>query len=275
MKGFRQGVLVLAAWLAGVLGAGAWSQKGHDVTAEIAERHLTPAAAAAVDSIFGGMSMVYWSNWLDNASHTPEYAYSKPWHYCNVDPGERYETRREAPDGDAVTALRYNIGILADSLRSTDDKALALKMLVHIMGDLHQPMHMGRKVDLGGNRIKVKHFGRDTNLHAVWDGSILESGHRWSYSEWADQIDRATPVQQAVMTAGNIDDWARHTYEVAQEVYADFPEGRQISYGHVARWTPVIEEQLLKAGLRLAHVLNTLFDPAYNAHGTVREPGQF
>lgn len=272
---FRRGVLALAAGLAGVLGAGAWSQKGHDVTAAIAEKHLTPATAAAVDSIFDGMSMVYWSNWLDNASHTPEYAYSKPWHYCNVDPDERYETRRVAPDGDAVSAIRYSIGILADTLRSKEDKALALKMLIHIMGDMHQPMHMGRKVDLGGNRIKVKHFGKDSNLHSVWDGSILESGHRWSYSEWRDQIDRATPAEQAVIISGNIDDWARHTYEIAQDVYADFPDGRRISYGHVAKWTPVIEVQLLKAGLRLAHTLNTLFDPGYDAGGSVRVPADF
>lgn len=259
----------------GALSAGAWSQKGHDTTAAIAEAHLTPAASAAVDSIFDGRSMVYWSNWLDNASHTPEYAYSKTWHYCNVDDNERFDTRRIAPDGDALSALRYNIGILADSLRSKDDKALALKMVVHIMGDMHQPMHMGRKADLGGNRVKVKHFGKDSNLHAVWDGSILESGHRWSYSEWRDQLDRATPMEQAIICSGNLDDWARHTYEIAQEVYKAFPDGQQISYGHVAKWTPVIEEQLLKAGLRLAHLLNTIFDPTYPRTSAVPTPSAF
>ena len=242
----------------------AWSQKGHDVTAAIAERHLTPAAAAAVDSIFSGRSLVYWSNWLDNASHTPEYAYSKTWHYRNVDANETYETARIAPDGDAITAIRYNLGILADSTASKPDKALALKMLVHIVGDIHQPMHMGRGTDLGGNTIKVKYFGRDTNLHSVWDSSLPESAHKWSYTEWVDQIDRATPVEQKLLMAGTIDDWAKQNVAIATQVYDFFPAGKNISYNDVAHWTPLIEDQFLKGGLRLARLLNETFDPTYD-----------
>ncbi|MDE6782391.1 MAG: S1/P1 Nuclease, partial [Paramuribaculum sp.] len=87
MKRFSFSLITLAV----ALSSWAWSQKGHDVTAYIAEKHLTPATAAAVDSILDGMSMVYWANWLDNASHTPEYAYTKTWHYKNVNEGVRYE----------------------------------------------------------------------------------------------------------------------------------------------------------------------------------------
>ena len=65
----------------------AWGQKGHDVTCEIAERHLDRGARKAVRRLLQGKSMVYWSNWLDNASHTPEYAYTKTWHYKNIDAG--------------------------------------------------------------------------------------------------------------------------------------------------------------------------------------------
>ena len=83
-----------------------WGQKGHDVTAYIAERHLTPATAAAVDSIFDGRSLVYWANWLDNASHTPEYAYSKTWHYRNIDADQTYESMPKNPQGDVVDAIR-------------------------------------------------------------------------------------------------------------------------------------------------------------------------
>ena len=161
----------------------AWGQKGHDVTAYIAEKHLTPAAARVVDSIFDGRSLVYWSNWLDNASHTPEYAYTKTWHYNNVDKGETYETRKPAPDGDAITALRYCIAILDNRANGSENKATALKMLCHILGDIHQPMHMGRSTDAGGNTIKLKYFGRDTNLHSIWDNAMPESAHKWSYSE--------------------------------------------------------------------------------------------
>lgn len=268
--------VIFFAWLLAVMNAYGWSQKGHDVTCFVAEKHLTPKAAAAVDSLLEGRSMVYWANWLDNASHTPEYAYSKTWHYNNVDEGERYETRKQAPDGDAITALRHTIGVLSGDRQWPEGNAqLALKMLIHIMGDIHQPLHMGHATDLGGNRIKVKFFGNDTNLHSVWDHSLPEATHKWSYTEWQQQIDRATPAEQLVIISGNIDDWGRQSVETAAEVYRDFPAGKNISYNDIARWAPVVEDQYLKGGLRLAHVLNLIFDPGYRPGTAVTVPSQF
>lgn len=245
------------------LSALAWGQKGHDSTAAIAERHLTPATRAAVDSIFGGRSLVYWSNWLDNASHTPEYAYTKTWHYKNVDADKTYFTQPKHPDGDVISAIRYSIKVLTDSAQTPENRALCLKILTHLVGDMHQPMHMGHATDYGGNRIKVKYFGRDTNLHSVWDTNLLESAHRWSFTEWADQLDRLTPLQEALLISGNLDDWAQRTVETAATIYGETPDGSSLSYNQVARWAPVIEDSILAGGLRLAHILNSLFDPAY------------
>lgn len=106
-----------------------WGQKGHDVTCFIAEQHLTPTTRAAVDSILEGRSMVYWSNWLDNASHSPEYAYTKTWHYKNVDAGERYEEAQANPAGDAVTAIKSRIEILTNPDMPLTESQLAMKML--------------------------------------------------------------------------------------------------------------------------------------------------
>lgn len=243
--------------------ASAWGQKGHDVTAHIAEQHLTPATRVMVDSLLEGKSMVYWANWLDNASHTREYAYTKTWHYKNIDEGERYEEAKANPSGDAVTAIKSRLEILSDPHASFADKQLALKILVHVVGDLHQPMHLGHATDLGGNRVKVKFHGRDANLHGVWDTNIPEAARKWSYSEWQQQIDRETPGYVSTTVQGTIDDWAKQTADIASLVYAETPEGTNISYNEVARWTPVIEQQLLNGGLRLAHLLNSLYDPAY------------
>ena len=251
--------LVLGAVLLTALNAFGWGQKGHDVTAAIAERHLTPAARAAVDSLLEGRSMIYWSNWLDNASHTPEYAYSKTWHYKNVNPDERYEEAYANPAGDVVTAIKSRIEILTDTAAAVPAKAEALKMLVHLVGDMHQPLHMGRSADLGGNRIKVRYFGREQNLHSVWDSALPESAHKWSYTEWADQIDRASLREQRAAVAGSIDDWAKPTIEIANAVYEHTPAGASMSYDEVAQWTPVIERQFLAGGLRLAALLNTIF----------------
>lgn len=242
-----------------------WGQKGHDVTACIAEKHLTPAAKTAVDSLLEGKSMIYWSNWLDNASHTKPYAYTKTWHYKNVDEGERYEEAQANPAGDAVTAIKAQIEALSGGKASLEDSQLAMKILVHVVGDLHQPLHMGHATDLGGNRVRVKYFGRDNNLHSVWDSSIPESAHKWSYSEWQQQIDRAPEEYQAQIISGTVDDWAKQTVATCDSVYKYFSNVDNISYNEVADWTPVVENQFLFGGLRLAHILNSIFDSEYRA----------
>ncbi|MDE6136669.1 MAG: S1/P1 nuclease [Muribaculaceae bacterium] len=240
-----------------------WGQKGHDTVAFIAENHLTPATKAAVDSILDGKSPVYWANWLDNASHTPEYAYSKTWHYKNVDADQTYESMPANPAGDAITAIKAQVEKLSDASTSKAEAALALKILIHVMGDMHQPMHMGRATDLGGNRVKVKYFNRDRNLHGIWDSDLVESAHKWSYTEWQQQIDRLNEAEEALVVQGTVDDWARETLKITRDVYAFFPAGINVSYNQIAYWTPTIEQQLLRGGLRLAHVLNTIYDPSY------------
>lgn len=174
-----------------------WGQKGHDVTAAIAERHLTPAAKAMADSLLDGKSLVYWSNWLDNASHTPELNYSRTWHYKNIDDGQNYYSAPQHQAGDVVTALRRNLDILRNPKAGKGEKALALKMVIHLSGDMHQPMHLGHATDLGGNKVPVKFFENPTNLHSVWDSRLPEAAHKWSYTEWADQIDRVSPMDVA------------------------------------------------------------------------------
>ena len=135
-----------------------------------------------------------------------------------------YEDAPLNPAGDVVTAIREQIRVLADSLAPRNQRVLALRILVHIVGDMHQPMHMGHLSDLGGNKTPVKFFDRDTNLHSIWDGSLMNSGHAWSYTEWADQLDRLSPEEQLVETAGNVDDWARQTYDIATRVSNYFPK---------------------------------------------------
>lgn len=253
---------VIAA--ASVLAASAWSQKGHDVTAYIAEKHLTPRTLAAVDSILDGKSMVYWANWLDNASHQLEMAYTKTWHYKNIDEGMAYTDAPLNSKGDVVTAINGQIDVLADPATTPQQAALAMKILVHCMGDLHQPMHLGHLSDLGGNKTKMKFFDTPTNLHSIWDSRLVESAHKWSYTEWQQQIDRATPAEQALIIEGTPDSWAAETFDIATRCYKYFRPGQKVMYNEIARWTSVIEQQFLRGGLRLAHILNTIYDPDYS-----------
>lgn len=255
----KKSILTLMAALLAITECLAWGQVGHDATCNIAERHLTKKALKRITTVLDGKSIVYWSNWLDNASHQPEYAYAKTWHYKNIDEGQRYEDVPPFETGDVVTAIAEQWAKLKAGGLSHEEEALALKMLVHLVGDLHQPMHMGHQTDLGGNRVNVEFFKEKTNLHHVWDEDLVEAGHHWTYDEWTVQIDRATRQQEAEIVRGSLDDWGRETYDIATLVYKETPAGTKLSYDEVARWTPVIEEQFLKGGLRLAHILNEIY----------------
>lgn len=255
MKRFFLGCIALLM----ACNAFAWGQKGHDVVAYIAENHLTPEAAQRVSAVLGGHSPVYYSNWMDNASHTPRYAYTKTWHYMNIDENETLESQPRNAKGDILTALNGIIDRIEKGKLSKEKEFDELRMLIHLMGDLHCPMHAGRSTDYGGNRVKVLYFNRETNLHSIWDSSLVESAHNWSYSEWQFQIDRVTEEFAAQMQQGTIEDWFLQTWTIAKKVYEVTPEGSRISYDYIAAMAPVIEQQLLLGGLRLAGVLNQLY----------------
>ena len=240
-------------------GAFAWGQKGHDVTAYIAECRLTPEAAEKVRKALDGYSPVYIANWLDFASYWPEYAYSKTWHYLNIDEGETLESMSRNPGGDVLTAVTRLTEKLKSGRLTPEEETLSLKMLIHLVGDMHCPMHTGRLSDIGGNQRPVLMFGRKTNLHSAWDSAILEAGHKWSYTEWQEQIDRLTDDEAALVQAGEPQDWLKETHAICVGIYEDSPEGTKISYDYVDKYTPVIEQQFVRGGYRLARLLNEIY----------------
>ena len=236
-----------------------WGQKGHDTVARIAENHLTCRAKKQISKLLDGKSIVYWSNWLDNASHTPELAYTSTWHYINIDADETFDNAARNPAGDVVSALDSQIAILKDRNSTDAEKTLALKMVIHLCGDIHCPMHAGHKSDRGGNKVQVQFFKSGRNLHGIFNRDILESGHSWSHTEWAEEVDRKGSYKMNLITAGSPLDWARETHSITTRIYASTPCGAKLSYDYVAEWTPVIEQQLLRGGLRLASILNGIF----------------
>lgn len=252
-------LFILLACLLCVRGAYAWGQKGHDVTAYVAECHLTPEVAAKIDKILGGHSLVYFANWLDVASHTPAYEHTRTWHYLNVDEGKSIETMSKNPNGDVLTAVTSIIEKLKAGGLSPEDEATNLKMLIHLLGDMHCPMHLGRLSDLGGNRRPVLMFDRQTNLHSAWDTAIPEAGHKWGFTEWQSQTDRLPEAAIAEIQAGEPADWIAQTHAICVGVYKDTPEGTKISYDYIDRYTPVVEQQFLRGGYRLARLLNEIY----------------
>ncbi len=255
----KKTLLLAIICLSTTLQALAWGQKGHDVAAYIAERNLSPKALKAVEAILDNHSLVYYSSWLDTASHTEEYSHTSTWHYRNIDEGKTTETMERNPKGDVVSATIDIVEQLKSGTLSPEDEKVAVMMLIHLVGDMHCPMHAGRLSDLGGNKRTVYFFGSKRNLHSVWDSALIESAHKWGYTEWAEQLDRGTKKERAAMTAGGPEEWFEDSFEAAKAVYAATPEDYKISYDYIAEFAPLAERQLLLAGLRLASLLNEIY----------------
>lgn len=236
-----------------------WGQKGHDVVAYIAECNLTPRVYRKVVAALDGHSPVYYANWLDGASHTAEYVYTKAWHYANVDEGQTFATQPRNEKGDVVQAVEEIVTKLKSKKLSAEEENINLRMLIHLVGDMHCPMHAGRLSDRGGNNVKVKYFGQSKRLHSVWDSELIESAHRWGYTEWQREIDRASKAEEREIIKGSPEEWFVQTHAAAVEVYKHTPNEASLSYDYVTLFTPTIEEQLLRGGLRLAHLLNEIY----------------
>lgn len=245
-----------------------WGQKGHDITAAVATLHLTRESREMVRNLFEGKSLVYWANWLDNASHSPHYEHTLSWHYVNIDAEECVDSVLSVAVSDSthiVWAIERQVEVLRSETASRTERQIALRMLVHLVGDIHQPLHVGHRSDRGGNDWPVEFFGVASNLHEVWDTGLIERAHAWSYTEWAKEIDSPIIEEDGyrldlyrVYAKGSPADWARESHLIACDIYATTPQLSPLSYDWVARWSPTVEQQLHKAGCRLAMLLNEI-----------------
>ena len=248
----------------------AWGPKGHDIVAAIAEQNLTKKTKKALDKILEGKSIVYYSSWMDNIQNSPNwkngYDKTKTWHYANVDKGLTYETMEKNKKGDVLTGLEFLVNELTVNFDNLSDslKQDYVKMVVHMVGDMHCPMHAGRSTDRGGNGKKVKWFGQKTNLHSVWDSKMIDSARKWSYTEWVNHLDRKDKKYKKAIVQGTYQDWFAETVVRAEELY-EYAERQgdevpNFSYQYVYDFSPLLENRLQTGGYRLAHVLNTIFN---------------
>ena len=250
----------------------AWGKTGHRVVAAIADAQLSGLARAHVEEILGhGESLDEAANWPDEMRSAPDPFWQKtatPWHYVTLD-GITYD--HAPPEGDALEALNHFRAVLQDPHASLADKQLALRFVVHLVGDLHQPLHVGKCCDKGGNDVKVTWFGKPTNLHAVWDSALVDD-EQLSFTELAAKLERHTTVRD-VLDWWDINprDWISESGEIRDTVYP--PPGTppkkgargkdkkvpELSYSYVYKFTPVMERRLSQAGVRLAAYLNAIF----------------
>ncbi len=262
---FAKIFLPLLFFAAMPLSSMAWGLLGHRIVGEIANSYLTPNAKKAIRQILGNESLAMTANWADFIKSDPNYRYLGPWHYINFKTGlSRAEVKAYLQSDtatDAYTKLNFLVKELKDPKLASDKKLFYLRMLVHIAGDLQQPMHSARPDDQGGNGVKVEWFGQPTNLHSVWDEQLI-SFQQLSYTEYARAINHTTPAQRIAWQKESIADWIASAYVLTENIYKDIERAGvnpKLSYRYNFDHIKTVDEQLLKGGVRLAGLLNSIF----------------
>lgn len=242
-----------------VLNSFGWGQTGHRVVGEIASYHLSKKAAKSIRDILGPESLAMVANWMDEIKSDPSYNYLNSWHYLTVKAGKGYDPSIQEKSGDAYGKTKMIIAALKNGALKKEEKEAYLKMLVHLVGDLHQPLHVGTGDDRGGNDVKVTYFNQNTNLHTVWDTKIIDDKNL-SFTELSQHLNRRVTKELVTQYQSyGMDSWLEEAVELRPIVY-DLPENNRLfySYGYIAY--PHIEERLLAGGIRLAGILNDIFD---------------
>jgi len=244
-----------------------------------------------VNRLLGGRTLADVANWPDELRSDPRFDKYKPLHYATVPDGvASYRDASKDPCGDVVVAIDALTAFLRSgkrtdlySVKALTDKSdgngkgacnpqetdpitpdTALRFLVHLMGDLHQPLHVGG-TDLGGNKVEVEWMDRwKTNLHSTWDDEMVDY-ERFDYTEYARFLDRANKADAARWLNGDTISWADEAVAMRPQLYV-FPDDsgtlsvvHRISYGYTGAQRNRMREQLLKGGFRLADLINKVF----------------
>lgn len=237
-----------------------WGALGHDAIAYIAECNLTPKAKANIERYLGNRSIVYYASWMDMVRNQPHYRHTSPWHAFDIDSTGHYipSKKRDAIKGLAITTEKLR------NHKNMTDSAVAdnIKILVHIVGDIHCPAHA---FDAAYPQKSIKFTLNKTpyQVHSFWDGASIDH-HRWNYLEYQHQLDRATPEEKEAICNSTPEDWANESAEVIRFTYSWFENGANYNNPQTLDFRLMAQDlahpRLMKAGYRLAHLLNELFD---------------
>ncbi len=179
------------------------------------------------------------------------------WHFATIPDSLTYEQAGTPEEGDVISALQRLIGELKTKNFSHEDERFALRCIVHLIGDIHQPLHVGNGLDKGGNDVKVKYMWQNSNLHRVWDSGMINE-QKLSYTEYTAAIDFATDEQIKLWQNSSVLDWAYESKSYRGAIY-DLPEDKSINYRYTFDHIDTVNLRLLQAGIRLAGILNDIY----------------
>ena len=252
--------LILIFCLAPVFGFGnvIWSKTGHRTIGHIAQEHLTGKAERAITDLLDGHDLAFVANFADEIKADRSFSKFSAWHYVNYPADKKYTEVQPSQYGDVVMGIQKCIEIVKNKNSSRADRVFYLKMLVHLVGDLHQPMHVGRLEDRGGNDLQIQWFDEGTNLHRLWDSGLINS-FGMSYTELAATLPKMSKKQIKIIQKGTVYDWVEESQDLANELYDSVEVGEKLGYQYSYKYNKLLLQQLHVGGLRLAKVLNDLF----------------
>lgn len=234
-----------------------WGTTGHRVVGLIAEQHLSKKTLKKVKAVLGSETLAEVSTFMDFIKSDREYRHMNPWHYCTIPDGKTYEEAGTPEEGDVIVTIERLIEELKSKNFTDYHEAFALKMLVHLIGDIHQPLHVGNGEDRGGNDVKLEYFYRSSNLHRVWDSGIIDE-QKFSYTEYTDWINHVDPAQVKTWQSATVRQWAAESVTFRAQVY-DIPENKKLSWKYNYDNIETVNLRLLQAGVRLAGVLESIY----------------
>ena len=235
----------------------AWGVTGHRAVGLIAERNLSPKAKMKLEKILSGESIAMVSTWMDEIRSDSTYNHTADWHWVTIETGKTYEESPKNPNGDVIMTIDRLIAELKSKKLSAKQELEHVKMLIHLVGDIHQPLHVGCCDDQGGNRVRLKWFRNDSNLHRVWDSEMIDDT-RLSYTELADAVGKPTKETILKLQKDGVRDWANGSMSLRKQVYS-IGDGN-LSYKYSYQNFGSVKQRILEAGIRLAGVLNSIYE---------------
>jgi hypothetical protein len=266
----------------------AWGANGHRIVAQICYDNLSPNVQSQINSILGDDYLTQVATWPDFIRSNPKWDFTEHWHYATINPGTTVkELMEEAAINNNIENVIEAIQLMTDILNGKTKErnqfqqlmvendvkplngsidATALAFLVHFIGDIHQPMHVGKNKDFGGNKIIVEFFSKKMNLHSVWDEGIIEK-EQLSFSEFAAFVNKHQANMKDSCENDPIEKWASESVTEREKIYNTLYDTTnketglpQLSYPYLYVNQPIIEKRLAAAGYRAAAHIMAIFN---------------
>lgn len=258
-------VLFAAVLLIISLPGQAFSKTGHQLICDMAYQLMAENTRKHIDQLVQQTTYASFGpacSWADDIRLLPEFAWSSPHHYVNMQRGESAVTPAHCPKQGCILSA---ITTMQQRLQYDHDDWQALLFLAHHLGDLHQPLHVGFLDDLGGNRTAVYFFGLPNNLHGVWDFALLkQAGYEGGHNKATTLLKHISTGQRLSWQQGDILSWANESAALTVDIYQHYRPGMLLGDDYMLRYLQPLEQRLQQAAVRLALLLDQSFAPTAN-----------